>query len=254
MKLGFPNHPRRNLLREIEWIGTHGFDFIDLFLEEDMAVPEKIDINAVRKMLLKHGLGATGHTAWYLPIGSPSRTLREAALKEAERYLEVFGALGVPTMTIHSNWPRGLFSAQEGVEFQIETLLQLVRLGRDHNVQILYEPVDSEDDNIRNVSTILDRVSELLLHIDLGHANLHRSSPDAFIREFQDLIGHIHLHDNFGRADLHLPPGCGSIDWRKTLKTLKSCYDGTITIEVFSRDKDYVVLAREKMRALWDSL
>ncbi len=44
MKIGFPNHPQRNILKEIEWIGKNGFDFVDLFLEEDKAVPEKIDI------------------------------------------------------------------------------------------------------------------------------------------------------------------------------------------------------------------
>jgi sugar phosphate isomerase/epimerase len=252
MKLGFPNNPRRNLLREIEWIGEHGFDFIDLFLEEDAAVPEKINVLSVKKLLRKHGLGTVGHTAWYLPIGSPSRTLRDAAVAEAERYLEVFGDLGVQRMTIHANWPRGLFSAQEGVDFQIETLQRLVRLGRDHGVQIMYEPIDSEYDSIKNVSAILDRVQELLLHLDLGHANLNGCTPEMFIREFQGRISHVHLHDNFGRADLHLPPGCGAIDWRKTLKALKSCYDGTITIEVFSRDKDYIVLAREKIRSLWD--
>ena len=40
MKIGFPNNPRKNILEEIEWIGKNGFDFIDLFLEEDQAGPE----------------------------------------------------------------------------------------------------------------------------------------------------------------------------------------------------------------------
>ena len=49
MKIGFPNNPRKDLLKEIEWIGKNEFDFVDLFLEEDKAIPEKINIEKVKK-------------------------------------------------------------------------------------------------------------------------------------------------------------------------------------------------------------
>ena len=68
------------------------------------------------------------------------------------------------------------------------------------------------------------------------------------------MIKHVHLHDNNGDKDLHLPMGCGSIEWKKTLKTLKKYYNGTITLEVFSKDKDYVLLTKEKLRKLWNKL
>jgi len=90
MKIGFPNNPRKDLLKEIEWIGKNGFDFVDLFLEEDKATPEKINVEKVKKLLRKYNLGVVGHTAWYLPIGSPIKTLREASVKEIVRYFEVF--------------------------------------------------------------------------------------------------------------------------------------------------------------------
>ncbi len=32
-----------------------------------------------------------------------------------------------------------------------------------------------------------------------------------------------HLHDNDGKEDSHLFPGKGTIDWRKTMKLLRSC-------------------------------
>jgi sugar phosphate isomerase/epimerase len=77
MKIGFPNHPRKNIIDEIEWIGENGFDFIDLFLEEDQAVPEKIDLEEIKKVLRKYNLNTVGHLAWYLPIGSPMKSLRK---------------------------------------------------------------------------------------------------------------------------------------------------------------------------------
>ena len=48
MKIGAPTHPRKDLVKEIEWIGRNGFDFVDLFLEEDKAVPDKINIEKYR--------------------------------------------------------------------------------------------------------------------------------------------------------------------------------------------------------------
>ena len=41
IRLGFPNHPRRELSAEIAWIAESGFDFIDLFLEPDRATPNR---------------------------------------------------------------------------------------------------------------------------------------------------------------------------------------------------------------------
>ena len=67
-------------------------------------------------------------------------------------------------------------------------------------------------------------------------------------------VHHVHLHDNDGRSDLHLPPGAGTIDWAAVVLALKDAgYDGTITLEVFSRDRDYVLLGKRKVEALWQS-
>ncbi|RLJ07818.1 MAG: sugar phosphate isomerase/epimerase [Candidatus Aenigmatarchaeota archaeon] len=254
MKIGFPNNPRKDLLKEIEWIGKNKFDFVDLFLEEDQAVPEKIDIEKTKKLLRKYRLGVTGHTAWYLPIGSPIKALREASVKEAVRYFEVFSKLGVEFVTIHANWPSGMFSEKEGIKFQVETLKKLVKEAKRFNLKIMYEPIDTYADNVINVSEILRRVSDLFLHLDIGHANLFGRMPEEFIKKFRNKIKHVHLHDNNSDKDLHLPMGCGSIDWEKTLKTLKKYYNGTITLEVFSKDKDYALLTKEKLRKLWNKL
>jgi len=252
MKVGFPNNPRKNILEEIEWIGKNRFDFVDLFLEEDQAVPENIEVEKVKKLLQKYELEAVGHVAWYLPIGSPIRSLREAAVEEAARYFEVFNRLGVKLVTIHANWPSRMFSAREGIKFQVETLRELVGEAEKHNLKLMYEPIDTPEDNVKNISMILNQVSGLFLQIDVGHANLFGRRPEQFIKRFHGKIKHVHLHDNDRSRDLHLPLGCGDIDWARTLKVLKKYYDGTITLEIFSRDKDYVLLSKEKLRKLWD--
>ena len=253
MKIGCPNNPRRNLQKEIEWIGTNKFDFIDLFLEEDKSAYEKINTEKTRELLMKYGLFATGHTAWYLPFGSPMKALREAAISEASKYMEVFGRLGVRFVTVHAHWPGGMFSAREGISFQVESLKSLVEISGEHNIQLMYEPIDTPEDNLTNVAAVLRSVPELLFHLDIGHANLHGRTPQQFIREFHQRLAHVHLHDNLRNLDLHLPIGCGNIDWHQSIKTLKEYYDGTITLEIFSRDRDYLLLSREKLIKMWSA-
>lgn len=250
MKIGFPNNPRKNILEEIKWIGENGFDFVDLFLEEDKAVPEKINVPAVRKMLDKYKLGAVGHTAWYFPIGSPAKGLRKAAVEEAKRYFNVLHRLNVKLVTIHANWAPGMFKAEESIAFQTETLKSLVKEAKKYKLTVIYEPIDTSKDTLENVSKILNNVPGLYLLLDFGHANLFDRTPEEFIRKFHKKLKHVHMHDNNGREDQHLPLGMGNMNLDNVIKLLKRYYDGTITLEIFSRDKDYVLLSRDKLKKL----
>jgi len=250
MKIGYPNHPRKPVLEEVEWIGSNGFDFADLFLEENQATPEKIDIEQTKKLLQKFRLDIVGHTAWYLPIGSQAKALRETAVNEALRCFDVLQKLEAKLVTVHANWPTSLFSIKEGIGFQVDALRKLVKEAERFDLNVMYEPTDTVRDSVENVLTILESVPGLFLHIDLGHANLFGRKPEEFITKFHEKLKHVHLHDNLKNFDLHLPMGCGNIDWENTVKCLKKYYDGTITVEVFSTDRDYALLTKEKLTSL----
>jgi sugar phosphate isomerase/epimerase len=65
----------------------------------------------------------------------------------------------------------------------------------------------------------------------------------------------VHANDNFGKEDAHLPIGAGIIDFERILKELKDTqYDETTTLEVFSRDRDYLKISKEKIKRLWEAL
>ena len=251
MKIGFPNHPRRNIISEIQWIGESGFDFVDLYLEPDRAGLEFVDPAAIREALHQYDLDATGHLAWYLPIGSPMPQLRRAAVACAADYLAVFALTPVEAVTVHANWPSGLFSVEEGLRWQAESLREIRRIGAEMNLSVMYEPVDRPLDTADNIERILDDSPGVLLHLDVGHANLHGRKPVEMICRLGRRLHHVHLNDNDGRSDQHLPAGCGNIDWKAVFRTLREVsYDGTLTLEVFSRDRDYVRLCKEKVETL----
>jgi len=254
MKIGFPNNPRKDILKEIKWIGRQGFDFVDLFLEEDSATPEKIDVAKVKKLLKKYNLDTVGHTAWYLPTGSPVKLLRDAAIREAERYFKVFNKLGVKYVTIHANWPPSMFSAEEGIMLQVGSLRKIVKIAGKYHLNPMLELLDTGKDSIENIASILDKVPSFYFHLDIGHANLFNKKVKRFIRRLHKKLKHIHMHDNHGTADEHLPLGKGNINFKKIIKELKKYgYDGTITLEIFSKNRNLAVKSMKKLRKLWNA-
>ena len=60
------------------------------------------------------------------------------------------------------------------------------------------------------------------------------------------------MHDNDGLRDLHLPLGVGNIDWHKLIAYLKKIYNGTITLEIFSREKEYILHSKRILERIWD--
>jgi sugar phosphate isomerase/epimerase len=69
---------------------------------------------------------------------------------------------------------------------------------------------------------------------------------------FHGRIGHLHVSDHFGKEDQHLPIGAGIIDFSKVVKALKGIgYNDTMTLEVFSRDRDYLKMSKKKMEGMW---
>jgi sugar phosphate isomerase/epimerase len=63
-------------------------------------------------------------------------------------------------------------------------------------------------------------------NFDIGHANLADGAEEDRIetgfKPLRDLVAGVHVHDNHGEKDEHLPPYDGSIDWAAAIKTLKS--------------------------------
>ena len=70
-------------------------------------------------------------------------------------------------------------------------------------------------------------------------------------RALFDRIAHVHASDNFGKEDNHLPIGAGTVDFQKIVKGLINIgYDQTVTFEIFSRDRDYLRISREKFAGM----
>jgi sugar phosphate isomerase/epimerase len=258
MLIGTMNHPARDLLKEIEWIGAMGFDFIDLTLEPPQAAARKVDVEAVANALKARQLPVVGHTAYYLPLCSPFDSVRRAAVDELKVCLEVFARLGAEWMNLHPDRQAPLHERKFVIERNLQTIRDLLPLSRDFGVGLMIENLPGGFNSVRQLGELLEPVPELGLHLDIGHANLvvEHNTTDELLAAYGPRLRHVHLHDNKGgSADLHLPLGAGNIDTTHHLRSLrKAGYDGTITLEVFTVDRRHLEYSREVLRQSWDGL
>lgn len=255
MKLGAMNNPSCDLLGEIERIAAAGFDFIDLTLEPSKARSDQISVTAVKEAIRSTGIGVIGHTAYYLPIASPFDSLRESAVQEVEHCLRVFHELGITSVNVHPQNHVPLHSEEWVRERNVESIARLAALARSLGQTLLFENFPGAWSRAAFLKPVFEALPDLRFHLDVGHA--HLDGPENRTAELLEAFGaiteHVHLSDNFGgHEDLHLPIGAGSIDWGEIVSLLKGAgYDGTITLEVFSRDVDYLYLSRDKVREMW---
>jgi len=96
---------------------------------------------------------------------------------------------------------------------------------------------------------------EMKLVLDIGHANIDDFSGQravGFITKFADRLEHLHVSDNHGRMDEHLPLGEGNVAWDPIVRALdRAKYNGTITLEIFDEDRSALVRSRLFLDNKW---
>lgn len=258
MQIGAMNNPSRDVLAEMKWMAELKLDFIDLTLEPPAAAPWKINPGEIRTALNDMGLGVVGHTAFYLPFSSTFESIRRAAVDESKRCLELFSKIGAKWMNLHPDRHAPFHPRRYVIEQNLKSIRDLLPTARDWGVGLMIENVPGEFNSRAQLGEILDAAPELGLHLDIGHCNLQvvSNTSTEIITTYGPRIKHVHIHDNKGGyADLHLPLGTGNLDFINPLKALQAWgYDGTITLEVFSEDRQFLSYSRDVLRRAWTSL
>lgn len=258
MKLGAMNHPRRNVFDEIGRIAAAGFEFIDLTVEEPATSPGRDDWPAVQRAVADAGLGIVCHAAPYLPLDNPSPLVRQAALDELRRTLDVAALLGAPLCTTHFvGWPDFL-EEDAGYEFYRQAFTILIRHGAAQGVEVALENGADNRHQLKYFREIFHRLPALKLTFDIGHGNIKtaRSMTRDYLFTLNNRLRHVHISDNDGVTDGHLPFGAamaGGINLTHELSALRSFnFDGTITLQVFGHQR-WLHASAEIVRERWQS-
>jgi len=126
----------------------------------------------------------------------------------------------------------------------VETLLMIDEVGAETGVHYGIEdfPIDAEA-----VAEFADDLAPVRgnerwgMLVDIGHLNLRRHDSAYFgsisvaqnIERLPVPVVEVHVHDNPGDRDMHMPLGSGTLDYAQAAKALRARgFDGISTIEV----------------------
>ncbi len=88
--------------------------------------------------------------------------------------------------------------------------------------------------NYEDLCNLVDSMNDESVGIcwDTGHANMMDFKQEDAIKFLGKRIKCTHIHNNFQRQDLHLPPDCGYIKWEDVMHAFYEIgYDGPFTLE-----------------------
>lgn len=262
MKYGAMNFPIKPLLKEIEEIGELGFDYAELTMDPPEATPQKVLSvkESIEGLLQRYGMGLMGHLPTFVWTADLYESFRQASLQENFDALEAAAELGIEKMVLHPGFITGLgkFLLDRAKGYGMESIEAILKKANSLGITLCLENMFPQANFLSQPQEFLEvfeAFPELRLTLDVGHANLGggRNRAIEFIQRYGHRLGHVHANDNFGKEDNHLPIGAGIIDFERIIRELKGArYSGTITLEVFSKDRDYLRISRDKLRQMWE--
>jgi sugar phosphate isomerase/epimerase len=274
---------RREHLREI---AAHGFETVELF-----ATRTHFDYHSLAAIGdLQQWLGEAGVSlhAIHAPIGESYRggrwtgplslasadaNARTHALNEAEQALYIARRVPTALFVVHVGLPRwqrveptGAASpgggelpltgdTRDGARRSIDALAAMAApLGVTIAVEVTQNELSRAGSLVHFVEKDLE-TGDVGICLDFGHAHLDGDLIDTIDVVSEHLVT-THVHDNQGRADDHLLPFEGTIDWPGALTGIQKVgYDGPLVLEIESRGPAKDALkkarhARERMERL----
>jgi len=211
-----------------------GFDFIEILSEWPHYLSHD-SLPLFREVLDSYGMKVTVHAPFSdLNIASFNERIRKTSLEIIRETLELSAELEALVVTIHPGHcsPVSIKNRREYLEIHRESLRKIARWSEEYGVKVGVENMPRfpilDAQNCDRLAGIIEGI-EIGITFDVGHLNTTTRNFDRFLELFRDRIIHVHLHDNSGKADEHLPVGDGTVPWGKLIPKLPRV---TKTLEV----------------------
>jgi sugar phosphate isomerase/epimerase len=249
---------QQSILDCLETIRESGFSLIEV-----CSSPRHLDYHdqaAIRRVAARiASLGMEAYSfhapfADQIDISALERERREFALQEIFHAMEAAAALQVHYLVIHpgpehANLPP-LEERFRRMENTVEMLNRVAQRCKELGIRCILENKLPHllFGHASDILWILDALEgfEVGACLDTGHAFL---SGDLFnlLRKLAGYLRMMHVHDNRGHFDDHLPPGDGVIDWSQILRELSTCgFHGTLMLEIGATPDAQVTMANAR--------
>ncbi len=258
-------HDRRLGREHLAAIASNGFGAIELFATRshfdyhDAAAIDRLAdwlqdtglvLNSVHAPIAESLTdGKWGHP---LSNAAADAVRRQSAVRETEKALEIARRIPFNTMVVHLGSPDD--HAEPGDNNRsaaFRSAEQICELSAALSVRVALEVIPNPLSTPAGLVALIEDLESPNAGIcmDFGHAHMMGDVADAIETAAEHLMA-THIHDNRRRADDHLVPFLGSINWDVALMTMQKIgYDGAYVMELANTGSPGAVL-EEARRAV----
>ena len=188
-------------------------------------------------------LSATREGGQPLSICEVERVRRIEAMDELKRALDVAEEIPFARMIFHMGGSRETADPRKR-DAAFSSLEHLILHARHRGVTICVENTTSEMGAPAYLRSFVDetRLAGLRFNFDIGHAHLADGAEENRIADsfepLRELVAGVHVHDNHGEKDEHLPPYEGTIDWAAAVKLLRTAPEVNLPLTLELKEKN----------------
>jgi len=236
---------KKPLSEGVALLGERGFRHIELFCDEPHANPFQISKREIQKILkLKemHDLQFSVHAPCFdLNPASINPRIREEVFEHYRESFNLAGRVGASAVVAHlGNQSDMKLRQEESLTLAVQLLKRVVKIAENYKIHLLIENTDygnlgmiTDDEQYRKIVYNFHSLFVKAI-LDTGHANLNGIPMMRLIKRLGSRLGSLHISDNQGDKDGHLPPGQGSINFKLIFKALEQIrFNGTVILEIY---------------------
>jgi sugar phosphate isomerase/epimerase len=163
-------------------------------------------------------------------------------MDELKRAIDVAEDLPFSRVVLHMGGSRETADPRKR-DAAFSSLEHLVLHAHHAGVTLAVENTTSEMGDPAYLRAFVDetRLTGLRFNFDVGHAHLADGPAEERMEKnfapMRDLLASVHLHDNHGEKDEHLPPYDGTIDWHAVIPLMKTTPKADLPVVLELKEK-----------------
>jgi sugar phosphate isomerase/epimerase len=239
--------PYRMLIRRLDEVLRAGLN-PEIFLDGDALDSTSPDeLKRVSGAFHERGRTITIHGPYMdLSPGGADEKVRRATVERYRQTFEAASYLRPGAIVLHGGWDERRFDGDvelwlnQSLKTWPEFIKEAERLGTKIAVENIF------DERPGPLKSLIESLlsPNFRICLDAGHLNIFSEvSMDEWFREIGAFVAEVHLHDNNGERDYHLPVGAGRVDFEKFFALLRE----------YAREPIYTIEPHGE-HALWRAL
>jgi len=247
---------QRPMSAAIDLARRHDLPAFEVWADHPHAHPDEASRDA--RTQLRRELATFARVSVHGPLGNASlASINPGIWRESVRQylgaLELAYDIGATVLVVHPGDLRDQRFFSEFIRLSEEALGQLARRAEELGVVLAVENCGpyhaGVDRSPADLASLIERVASphVKVCLDTGHAAVNKNAIELVRLLGKDIV-HLHVHDNHGQRDEHLPIGRGTIDFAPLAPVLVD-FDGMAIAEVVWDSKNAI----ESPEALLDA-